>query len=523
VTLSHESDALPFLEVHGVSKTFRAVKALDAVELSVRRGEVHGLVGQNGSGKSTLIKVLSGVYGADAGARLEVDGHALSNPVRPRELREGGLAFVHQDLGLVAEQSIVENMRIGHYRRGRISRRIDWRHERERARETLALLHASFDVDRLVSTLRPGDRALVAIGRALQSVRVGSGCIVFDESTQSLPLESLPDFYATVRRLADAGTSVIIVSHRLDEIMALADRVTVLRDGRVAAGGLQTAELTEQRLASIVLGREVTASGLLERPRTAPGGPPRLSVRDVHGGGLHGFGLDVAEGEVLGVTGASGSGHEAIPYIISGAAPAERGELALDGTTLALPVAGAHTMIARGIALVPEQRALEGLAIELTALENLTLPRVKRRGRVRLSSGWQHDEFQDAVAMLSITPPRPELRLAAFSGGNQQKILLAKWLLNDPRVLVLHEPTQAVDVGARVDILEAIRRVAASGVAVVISSIEPQDLALVCDRVVIVSGGRTAAELRGDDINVPAITSAVYDRALAGVTVGDDA
>lgn len=515
------------VSLRGVSKTFGPVKALVDVALEIRPGEVHGLVGQNGSGKSTLIKVLSGVYEADPGGVVTAGGHELSSPVRPMELRRAGLAFVHQDLGLVGEQSVVENMRVGLHRCRRFGRRIDWKHERAVVTETLGRLHARFGPDVLVNTLRPGDRALVAIGRALQSLETGEGCIVFDESTQALPRDTLPDFYATVRRLAAEGTAVIIVSHRLDEIMVLADRVTVLRDGCVAAGGLPTAELTEHELASIVLGDEARLAGLQQRIPAAVGsgeraGIPRLHIDHLEGDQLSGFGLVAHAGEVVGITGATNSGHEELPYALSGHLASSRGTVTIDGEAIEMPVAGAHAMIARGVALVPEQRAREGLALSLSAEENLTLPRVLRRGRARLRSDWQAAEFEKAAEMLGIVPFRPHMPISSYSGGNQQKVMLAKWLLNEPRILVLHEPTQAVDVGARMDILRAIRAAAAEGVCALVSSIEPQDLAFVCDRVIVVRGGAPVRELAGDDLTAAAITAAIYDQPkVAALGAGD--
>ncbi len=506
-------DARTWVSVRSLSKTFGPATVLRDVELEVRAGEIHALVGQNGSGKSTLIKVLSGVHAADAGAEVEVAGTRLSSPVRPAELRRHGLAFVHQDLGLVDECTVLENIRLGQFAVRRLSRRIDWGTEARAAEATLARLHSKIDTSRLVSTLHPGEKAVVAIGRALQSIIPGSGCVVFDESTRALPREILPDFYATIRRLAATGTAVIFVSHRLDEVLALADRVTVLQDGRVVAGGRSTQGMSESALAHLLLGREVE---LLEERHDAatPGGaaagePPALRARGLGGGPLRGLDLDVRPGEVLGVTGATGSGHAELPYVLAGTASDASGTVSLGGRDFSLPVREPGRLIAAGVALVPEERALEGLALGLTAQENLTLPRVRARGRVRLRGGWQADEFARAVAMLGIVPARRDLPCSSFSGGNQQKILLAKWLLDDPKVVILHEPTQAVDIGARMDILRAIRAAAAQGIGVVVVSIEPQDLAAVCDRVVVLRDGAIAAEI-ASDLSASAITAATY-------------
>ncbi len=500
----------PWVYVRGLSKTFGPARVLRDVDFTARAGEIHGLVGQNGSGKSTLIKVLSGVYPADAGSVVEIDGTRLANPVRPRELREHGLAFVHQDLGLVDELTVLENIRLGQFAVHRMSRRIDWRAERDAAQATLLRLHSDIDPSRLVSTLHPGEKAIVAIGRALQNLLPGAGCVVFDESTRALPRDLLPDFYATVQRLAATGTAIILVSHRLDEVLSLTDRVTVLQDGRVVAGDQVTSALTEASLARLLLGREIEM--LEDRAPSAPTDRPRaatvLKARDLHGEFLHGVDLDLAPGEVLGVTGSASSGHAELPYVLGGVTPKARGTVEAVNRTFRLP-AQPGQLIAAGVVLVPEDRAEEGLAVELSAQDNLTLPRARGRGRLMLRSGWQADEFGEAVAMLGIVPARRDLPCSSFSGGNQQKILLAKWLLNRPEVLLLNEPTQAVDVGARIDILRAIRAAADRGVGVVIASIEAQDLAAVCDRVLVFRDGVVAAELT-TDLNAHDITAATY-------------
>ena len=505
-----------WVSVRGLTKTFGPARVLRGVDFEVRSGEIHALVGQNGSGKSTLVKVLSGVYSGDPNSVVEVDGSRLSNPVRPDELRRYGLAFVHQDLGLVNECTVLENIRLGQYAVRRLSRRVDWRSERAAAVQTLQRLHSDIDPSRLVSSLHPGEKAVVAIGRALQGLIAGTGCVVFDESTRALPREMLPDFYATIRRLAASGTAIVMVSHRLDEVLALTDRVTVLQDGRVVAGGLPTHDLTEAALAQLLLGREVEL--LEERASTRPaaqgGSTSCLRARGVGGQYLRGLDLDVAPGEVVGVTGSTGSGHAELPSVLAGVARTSSGTVEVVGRSFTLPTTQPGRLIDAGLALVPEDRGQEGLAVGLSAQENLTLPRARSRGRRVLRSGWQAEEFREAVGMLGIVPVKRHLPCSSFSGGNQQKILLAKWLLNRPRVVLLNEPTQAVDVGARLDILRAVRAAADTGVGVVLASIEAQDLAAVCDRVLVFRDGVVVAELVSD-ITPHAITAATYPVPVA--------
>jgi len=488
----------PRLEMVGVGKTFGRNSVLRDVSLQLRPGEIHALLGQNGSGKSTLIKILSGLYIPDAGAVIRVDGHEVEQPITPAAIMSKGLTFVHQSLGLIPGHSVMENVRLGALRRRRFGALIDWSYERRMAVDTLAHLRADIDPDRFVDLLHMGERATVAIARALQTIVPGQGCIVLDESTQSLSREVLPEFYETIRRLARAGTSVLIVSHRLDEVLELADRVTVLRDGQVVASGVEVAGLSEASLARRILGRELIG---FTKPDT---GPPEPGVphgvvrfRGLRGKVLDGIDLEVARGEVVGVTGATEAGHEELPYVISGVAGGRvGGSIEIDGVEHRLDDRTVADHLRAGVALVPSDRVGAGLAVGEEALTNLSLPRLRWPGRSRwLRSGWQKAEFDQACAMLDITPPEPSLVVSAFSGGNQQKILLAKWLLNEPTLLVLHEPTQAVDVGARADILRAISAAAARGAAVVISSIEAQDLTLICDRIIVLSEGRVARGL----------------------------
>ena len=502
-----EPDKQGAVEIRGLTKRFGRVAVLDDVDLVIAPGEIHALVGQNGSGKSTLIKVLSGIYAADAG-RIQVGGQALGNPVRPADLRQHGLAFVHQDLGLVDRLSVVENVRVGQYRPGRLSRRISWARERRQVAETFARLNASIPLDARAGSLPAGQRAIVAIARAVEGCRPGTGCIVFDESTQSLPRETLPEFYGILRAIARGGTGILIVSHRLDEVMRLADRVSVLRDGKLAAAGVPVEELTEARLSGLILGREL-ASG---RIAAAPGcGPSEVAfaAASMSGQALAPLDLRVRGGEVIGITGAGDCGLDEIAGIVGGLSRACAGRLTVGGRDFELPVTDPVAVHDAGLAVVPPNRMADGLAAEVGALANVTLPRVGRRGRVFLSHGWQRREFALAVESFGIRPAHPNAPVASFSGGNQQKLLLSKWLLNAPRVLMACEPTQAVDVGARVDILRALRAAADEGKAVVICSIEVQDLAAVCDRVLVLRTGGQHLELDGD-ITAETITEATY-------------
>jgi ribose transport system ATP-binding protein len=493
--MTEDDPARAALTLVGVTKTFGAARVLDDVGLSLRRGEIHGLVGQNGSGKSTLIKVLSGFHRADAG-HVETGGDKHALPLSARQLDALGIAFVHQDLGLVDNASVVDNIRVGRFARGRFSRLIRRRVEAEAAAASLAALGSAIDVRLPAGALSPTDRAIVAIARALQNHPEGGGFLVFDESTQSLPREVLDGFYTTVRRLAAEGAAILLVSHQLDEVLALAHRVTVFKDGRVVAAGLPTSGTSRRELTRLMLGRDADTQALHDAVPPRPGATA-LSVRSLSGRSVRGIDLDARAGEVLGITGATGSGHDELPLLLSGAAPGT-GSVTVGERRLDVARAQVGDFVRAGVALVPQGRATHGLALGLSVLDNLSIPRVRQRsGRWRLTRYWQAEELQWVADTLGLTPRRGDLPAAALSGGNQQKLQIGKWLVASPAVLVLHEPTQAVDVGARRDILRVMRQAAAGGTAVLVVSIDAEDLATVCDRVLVLEGGTIARELTG--------------------------
>jgi ribose transport system ATP-binding protein len=497
------------------------------VDLEIAPGEIHCLLGQNGSGKSTLAKILSGYHAPDKGASLEIDGELLSLPVLAADVHRLGMSFVHQNLGLVDAYSVLENVRIGRFRAGRVARKINWKREFEVVRAVLLRLGSDIDPTAPVAQLSPSERAIVAIARAIQGHQPGHGLIVFDESTRSLPPEALAGFYALVRSLLADGTSILLVSHRLDEVLRLGDRVTVLRDGRVVEGGLDTSALSEQDLVRLMLGR--TLQALPERRRepqaTAPDGDGAsantgagLAVRGLVGGRVRGLSLDIQPGEIVGITGLTGSGFEDVPSLLSGVMRGVEGTVTVGAITLDVSRGLPRHFLAAGIALVPERRDLQGLALAFTVLENVTLPRVRQRGSaLHLGKSWQVAEAHRVVESLGVVPRDITMPVAHLSGGNQQKVLMGKWLLSHPQVLILHEPTQGVDVGARVDLLKLVDETARGGCAVLIASAEQEDLSVLCDRVIVVRDGVATRELQGPT-SVDDIVGAIYAAAPTATT-----
>jgi ribose transport system ATP-binding protein len=498
------------LSVRALTKTFGSARVLTDVELTVRPGEVHGLAGQNGSGKSTLIKIVTGLYTPDTGAEFEVDGEPVRLPVRWPEVHAAGISVVHQDLGLLDQLTVAENICIGGFpttRLGRISRvRRD-----ELAARTLDRLGVPLTPGRLVGTLTAAQRAEVAIARAMRDHTPGSGLIILDESTRALSGADLEHIHQLLRRIAADGSSALMVSHSLPELIAVTDRVTVLRDGRVVGAGLPTQGLSEPELARRMLGSTVEAVAPREnRPiapattntattsstsatsimpttsatRTSPNAA--VTVTGLTGPKLAEVSFTVAPGEILGITGLPGSGYEQLPYLVTGAQPATGGQLVTRAGKVALARGSVAAGLRAGVVLVPERRDRDGLAFELNVRDNISLPKLTRNGRPWfVARRWQQDDADAAVKTLGIRPSTPSILVKQLSGGNQQKVLLAKWLTVGPDLLVLHEPTQAVDIGARTDILHALQRAANTGVAVLLVSSEPEDLVATCDRILV--------------------------------------
>jgi ribose transport system ATP-binding protein len=475
----------PRLQVRGLSKTFRNTQVLHEVEFTVSPGEVHGLAGQNGSGKSTLIKILTGYHAPDPGTTYIIDGIEMRLPARWRDAHAAGISVVHQDLGLLDTLSVAENICVGGYPTSRVPGRIDPHARDLLAARTLARLGVDIHPRLPVAALSAAERAEVAIARAMRDHATGAGLIILDESTRALGGDDLRRIHALLRRVAAAGSAVLFVSHNLTEIVKITDRLTILRDGRAVGSGLTTKDLDEQKIASLMLGSSLAASP--ERAQATRRPPePAIRVRNLTGPRLHAVDLQVGPGEVLGITGLPGSGYEDIPYLLTGAQRADTGTAEIGRTTIDLRKATVASCIRAGMVLVPERRDRDGLAFEQSIRDNIALPALRHRGKSWfVARQWQQKQAEEATATLGIRPDTPSMLVKELSGGNQQKVLLAKWLGMAPKLLVLHEPTQAVDVRARQDILAAVARTAGAGAAVLLVSSIPDDLAVACDRVLI--------------------------------------
>jgi ribose transport system ATP-binding protein len=494
----------PVLAARHFSKRFGGTLALDDVSLRIDSGTVHGLVGHNGSGKSTLIKILAGFHAPEPGAELEIEGLAVRLPLAPGQFRSLGMAFVHQDPGLVASLSVVENLRIGDIARRRFAP-IAWRHEIARCETLLTEFGMHIDPRVAVETLRPWQRPMLAIVRAVDEVRrlmrdTGHhrGLLVLDEPTANLADSSVGQLFDVIRRVQEVGFGVLYVSHDLDEIKALTNDVTVLRDGRVAGSGV-TRDFSRQDLVRLIVGHDITAG---EKAAETPRRTDHLvQVTGLAGQGVREATLSIAPGEILGVSGLIGSGFAELGPLLMGALPARSGTLRLGTTTHELTAMTPARAIAAGLCYVPGERLREGCIGELTVAENLTLPLLHRfyRGG-RLQTGAMMSHARTKVIEFGVRPPDPTLPLEALSGGNQQKVLLAKWLQLEPQLLILQEPTQGVDIGAREQIFAIIRDFTGRGGAVLCLSGDHEQLETLCGRVLIFRRGRIVAELAGSDV-----------------------
>ncbi len=502
------------LDVRGLSKTFGGVHALRDARLTVRRGEIHGLVGENGSGKSTLIKLLAGFHAPDTPVPATVGGVVTQLPLAAGEAARLGLAFVHQDLGLLPEVSVLENLLLEEFATRNIWR-LSWRAQRARATEVLGAFGLSFDLDQPVAELRPTDRALLAIARAAARIRAslahdgGAGMLVLDEPTVYLPEHDRRRLFELMRSVAAAGVGLIFVSHDVDEVLANTDRITVMRDGQVA-GTVDSGDVTADQLVALILGR---ALGLVAPPVARAEAPSRAAYRveGLRGNGATDVSMRLAAGAIVGLTGLPGAGFDDIPYLLFGAERAESGTLFAGDEPVALAEMTPSRALKIGMALIPADRQSAGAVGSLSVLENLTLQVLDRYRRGPYIS--RARMLRDALAIAEdydVRPRDPRVDYASLSGGNQQKVLLAKWMLTEPTLLLLHEPTQGVDIGARQEIFRLLRQAADGGCVVVIASSDHEQLAEVCDEVAIVRGGRVAQTLRGPAIDQNAITDACY-------------
>jgi ribose transport system ATP-binding protein len=513
--------ALPVLALSGLSKAFGGARALGDVSFSVMPGEVHGLLGKNGSGKSTLVKILAGFHAPDPGGRLKFNGEPVDLPLQPGDFRRLGMSFVHQNLGLVPSLTVLENLRLVQLTTA-TSKLINWRAERAAAREALTRFGLDLDPGERVDRISPVERALLAIVRAFEEIEAARrltgkpGLVLLDEPTPFLPAAGVAKLFTLIRSIAKLGSGVIFISHDIDEVMQITDRVTVLRDG-VVAGELNTATASHGQIVEMIIGRD-----LAKRP---PVSHTKSTERPVFGRFssvsakmLKPTDIVIGRGEILGLTGLIGSGYEEVPYLVYGARPCQSGSLSLENDL----VVRLHDMTPRramdlGFALLPGDRQGAGGIDSLPIVDNMFLPDISRFFRAgRMRNGAMLKEARELGAAFEVRPNDPHLKLSALSGGNAQKVLVARWMNRKPALLLLDEPTQGVDVGTRQQIFVTLKAAADKGASVICASSDADQLAEICDRVLIFARGGICAELTGVDLTKDRITEACY----ASVSLG---
>jgi ribose transport system ATP-binding protein len=485
------------LVIHGLRKTFPGQVALAGVGLHLRPGQVHALLGQNGSGKSTLIKILAGVHQPDPGAGATVNGEPLVLG-SATAAHHAGLRFIHQDLGLVPSLDVVDNLALGQRYQGRWW--LSAHREAAAARALLAELDAGIDVGLLAGQLSATERTIVAVARALRGGVSSSGVLILDEPTASLPAAETGRLFRLVRTVAQRGTAVLYVTHRMSEVFELADWVTVLRDGKAVLSA-PVSDVTHDLLIEHIVGRPMEE--FYPQP-VAPGRDIALTVEGLATPRLRSLDLAVRRGEIVGVAGISGSGREDVAPALGGAIEWTGGRLSSGDQ--ALDRIDPATAIALGLAYLPQDRKRESAIPAFTVRENLTLPRLHTTRGGWLSLRQERADAERWLDRLAVRPAGAERVFATLSGGNQQKVVLARWMRCGARVLVLDEPTQGVDIGAKSMIYQSLTDAARQGAAVIVASSDGEELARLCDRVVVLRDGRAAAELHGAGLTAEAIT-----------------
>jgi ribose transport system ATP-binding protein len=495
------------LQLEGLSKTFGGTRALVDVDLDIRANEIHALVGQNGSGKSTLIKSLAGYHQPDPGARAWFQHEEF--PLGTLLDGHDRLRFVHQDLGHVLELGVMDNLALrGAYVRGRLGR-IRWSEQERMTRELLARFGVEIDLYRPLAEATPVERVVVAIVAAIQGWEGGHGVLVLDEPTAVLPPHEVEQLFELIGEVRRSGASVLYVSHRLDEIFRLADRVTVLRGGyKIATEDVSS--LTPRKLATLMVGEDVDPNFRAQIAAVSDA-PAALEAKDLSSRYLRGVSFSLRKGEVLGIAGLPGSGAEHIPYALAGALGHEATgsvELVERGDAVEL---GSKELV--GIPLVPADRAREAVVAEMGVADNLTLPILDRLSNgIALSRSREQALVADWFEKLQIRAAGHGAPISSLSGGNQQKVVMARCLALEPSVLLLCEPTAGVDIGTRIALYKLIAAQAEDGLGVIVASSDVGDLLAMCTRVLVLRDGVIARELPGDGL-----TESILHHAIEGV------
>lgn len=498
-------DKKMIIEMHGISKYYPGVIALDHVDLDIIEGEVHALAGKNGAGKSTLIKILGGAAKPDTGEIL-INGSRVTLH-SPHDSIAAGIAIINQELMLVPDLSVTENILVGRLPKTRFGT-VDWPEARKAAASALDQLGIELDLNVPVKKLSTAQQQAVEIAKALsRNARV----LVMDEPTSSLPNKEVDHLLDTIRRLSKKGITIIYITHKLKEIFAVSDRITILRDGKKIET-CPISEITDAKVVELMVGK--SADAMFTKGAASVQEEPVLTVKNLtRAGAFSDISFTLKKGEILGIAGLLGSGRTEILRAIFGADPIDSGEIIVDGTRIVHPTV--NEMIAHGISLAPEDRKLQGLVLSMNISDNINMASLK--SAFRDLSG-EKRVARDMFEKMGVKAPSINTLVSALSGGNQQKIVLSKWIATGPKVVLMDEPTRGIDVGAKADIYRLVEQLAALGVSVIIVSSEFPELLSVCDRIIVLHEGRQDAEFTYG--NVDEETLLAYASGTEGTRTG---
>jgi ABC-type sugar transport system ATPase subunit len=489
----------PILAVEGLTRRFPGVVAVADVDFTVRAGEVHALLGENGAGKSTLIKILGGALRKDAGV-IRLNGREVDFP-SPAEALDAGIAVIYQELVLCPHLSVAENVLMGHLpRTGGLA--VDWRAAQRRVQELLAQLGVSLPLGRPVARLSTAQQQLVEIAKALSR---DSRILVLDEPSATLGQRDLEHLFGVIRRLREQGVAIIYISHRLEEVFEIADRVTVLKDGRLV-GSWPIAEVTMPRLVRAMTGRDLGVVTAAVGDRDAP---VRLDVRGLgRAADFRDVSLTIRAGEIVGIAGIVGSGRTELLRAIFGADQPDAGEIVVDGAPVRFR--SPAQALRRGLGLLPEDRKTQGLLLDRALRENVSLASLRRFTRFGiLRPAAEERAVRALMSNLQIAARGPDQPVVTLSGGNQQKVVLARWLARQCGILLFDEPTRGVDIGAKEEIYRLIHALAAQGAAVLVVSSELKELFAICPRILVMREGRLVGEFAGSTLREEDVVDAM--------------
>ncbi|MFU0824940.1 sugar ABC transporter ATP-binding protein [Clostridium sp.] len=486
-------DKKPMLEMQGITKSFPGVKALDGVNIKAYGGEVLALLGENGAGKSTLMKILSGVYRKDSG-KIFIEGEEVE-PTNIKEAEKLGVSIIHQELSVLPNLTVGQNIFLGNEKFSKFSRRIDKSVLRERSKAFLEQIGSKVDPDTLVKDVSVGEMQMIEIAKALTK---NSKIIIMDEPTTALTEVETKKLFEVIEKLKQKGIAVIYISHRMEEIFTICDRVTVLRDGQYV-GDAKTSEVSNDDLIAMMVGRKLEEQFPYRREKV---GDVILRAENIkYKNKVNDVTFEVNAGEILGVAGLMGSGRTELAKVIFGEYKKDAGEIYIDGKKV--KVSSPKDGIENGICYLSEDRKREGLILGMSVGENMTISNLKKYegGLKKIDKKKERKDVEEYIKKLSVKTPYPEQLMKNLSGGNQQKAILAKWIMISPKVLIIDEPTKGIDVGAKKEIYEVLNELKASGKAIIMISSDLPEVMGVSDRIMVMHEGKVSGILSHDEAN----------------------